>query len=411
MVLGSKKLKETDWLPLFTALMLICIIGPFYVWKLLGMPLVRYVIVVMGCWPFLKYRRRLTQKDQGVISLFAFAIITYLFGGCIHGCSVFGLMVRLLMAFPIVILFSRPEFVKKVFDVFFTIFSVLMFLSVFSYVLFLLGLSPELGMLTSPLEPDREYIHFPFLVMEKHMVDMFRFAGPFDEPGVVGTISALVLCAKNYNLRDWRSIVVLIAGILSTSLFFYLLSLFYLVAYSLIVKKKLWVVAAMVFAGVLFYDKTKDNPIVYDRVWRRLEWNASSHQIEGDSRTSVEGRKYYKSTIGSLEWFFGLDDPSYYNNITKGSSSYMNIIMWHGALFFFLYAFSILLFIKRQVPSLSKRFILYFVIVVNLYQRPDLFGMSVFFFYASMACFSRGEASPRAIRIDDDKERQLVRPI
>jgi hypothetical protein len=49
---------------------------------------------------------------------------------------------------------------------------------------------------------------------------LYRFCGMYDEPGMVGTIGALLLAAMRFRINDWRAVIIWTAGILSFSLAF-----------------------------------------------------------------------------------------------------------------------------------------------------------------------------------------------
>ncbi len=384
MALFFRRIKKNELLPFITALLLLCVLSPFYVWKLLtlNLQLVRGLLTFICCWPFILNMRKITQKDTGVVFVAFLAVLTYTFVAFIHEFTLLGLLARLLSTFPVLILFSKKDFLVTVFECFFTLYSIMMLLAIISYILFLFGISPELGTIPSPIEIGREYLHYPFFVIEWQLVDTFRFGGPFDEPGVLGTISALLLCVKKYDLKDLRSIITFVSGLLSTSLFFYLMSFIFFIYYFLIIKKSLIAILSLTILLILLFSYTKEDPIIYDRVWSRIEWDSSNHQLKGDSRTSIEAKNYYKETIGSFDWFWGLEDPTRYKRLAIDSSTYMNVIMWNGAIFFFLYLFFLILFVNCHIPSISKRVIVYIVIFVNMYQRPDIYGAIILFLYS-----------------------------
>jgi hypothetical protein len=52
-----------------------------------------------------------------------------------------------------------------------------------------------------------------------------RLCGMYDEPGMVGTMAALLLAARGFDIRGWRAILLWISGLLSLSLAFILLAL------------------------------------------------------------------------------------------------------------------------------------------------------------------------------------------
>ena len=384
MALIMKRKKGLDYLSIFTALMLLCNLGPFYIWGLLSVPIMRFVIIFLGCLPFLFNRRKLNTKDSLVIVIMFFTITTYILMNFKHEPTIFGSALKLLLALPFVFLFAKPEFLKRIFESFYTIYSLVVFLSLISYVFFIIGVAPLLGTLSSPLETEREFFHYPFLIIEMEMIDMFRFAGPFDEAGVIGTMSALFLFVKRFRINDFRSVVVLISGIASFSLFFYLISIGFIIINSIFVNKKPAIAFIILLLIPVLYINTKDNPLMYDRLWSRVEWDSTNQKLEGDSRTSIEAKKYYDNTIGSREWFWGLENPSYYNSLAEGSSSYINIIMWYGSVFLFLYLSVFVIYAAQNINSISKRLIVYFIILANTYQRPDIFGMAIIFFYSCL---------------------------
>ena len=80
------------------------------------------------------------------------------------------------------------------------------------------------------------YALYPFTVVLDYMLyqPIYRFMGPFDEPGVVGTISAIVLAANKFKLKNKSDFIVLFSGVASLSLAFYLMSFIYLLFHSMV---------------------------------------------------------------------------------------------------------------------------------------------------------------------------------
>lgn len=65
--------------------------------------------------------------------------------------------------------------------------------------------------------------HIFFLTYKEF--DFFRFYSVFDEPGVLGTLSSFILFGNRYNFKQWQNVVILIGGIFTYSMAFYVLSL------------------------------------------------------------------------------------------------------------------------------------------------------------------------------------------
>lgn len=68
---------------------------------------------------------------------------------------------------------------------------------------------------------------------------LFRLNGFYDEPGMVGTIAALLLAGHAYRLRTWNSLVIYAGGLLSFSLAFVVLSALGFIGRAIISKKLL----------------------------------------------------------------------------------------------------------------------------------------------------------------------------
>src|SRR5574344_1516481 len=69
--------------------------------------------------------------------------------------------------------------------------------------------------------------------------------------------------------------------------------------------------------------------------------------------------------------------------MTDGSSTYMNVIMLNGAVFFFLYMLTLVLYMTKKL-SKAQLFLALFIIAANMYQRPDVFGIVILFLYACL---------------------------
>ena len=52
--------------------------------------------------------------------------------------------------------------------------------------------------------------------------------------------------------------------------------------------------------------------------------------------------------------------------------------------FLFLYLLFLVLFVNSHVSSISKRLLMYVIILVNMYQRPDIYGAVILYLYSCM---------------------------
>ena len=96
--------------------------------------------------------------------------------------------------------------------------------------------------------------------MQRANVPVYRFMGPFDEPGVLGTISALLLSADKLNLNKNSNKIIFFSGLISLSLAFYvLISLYFILAMVLKLNKRniLFIILAILFKYVLSSENNK----------------------------------------------------------------------------------------------------------------------------------------------------------
>lgn len=79
---------------------------------------------------------------------------------------------------------------------------------------------------------------------------VFRLCGIYDEPGTVGTIAALCLAATRFRFRDFRDGILLIAGLMSFSIAFAVLTLVGCIAISFASRRPWLVIPAVLSATV-----------------------------------------------------------------------------------------------------------------------------------------------------------------
>jgi hypothetical protein len=74
---------------------------------------------------------------------------------------------------------------------------------------------------------------------------LFRLCGMYDEPGMVGTIGALLLATLRFRVREWRALILYVAGLLSFSLAFALLAVIGILTRAFLLRRLWWMLAAV----------------------------------------------------------------------------------------------------------------------------------------------------------------------
>lgn len=369
---------------LLTAFLLFVMTAPFFLWSFTSNRLFSFILQVAIIVIAISYRKIMSGKESRLYLFYILTTLLYFFLRLVHGMNINGLLFSTPLLFLGLVCFFPDDFCYKVYSKFFTIYAIVLLISLASWLLLRFGLSPSLGIVNHPSQ-ERSYYSYPFLLVEMSFTNAVRFNGPYDEPGVVGTLSALILCINKFRLKDWRNIVILIAGLLSLSLFFYVLCGVYLLLYSLVIQKKPVVTAIVLGLFVAFFVATQSNDIMYQYMWRRMELNEDRTGIEGDNRMDDYTTAYYNSKKGTHEYFFGVDDRNALEDALEGSSSYKVVILYHGVLFFVLYcSFFILMAYHYRKDWLSfAMFVLVFLLTI--YQRTNLYSVVFMYMYAMLA--------------------------
>lgn len=279
------------------------------------------------------------------------------------------------------IIASSKEVLSLAFQYFRTIFAVTLIPSILLYPLMASGLSP-VGQIVPSHEIKEQlgwyYNNFLFsfqLIDYYHQegVGFFRMSGLFDEAGVVGTFAAFFLVVGGY-ARNKTNAILVVAGLLSFSLAFYVMTFIYLL-FSLRLSK---VLVASAFAISLFFV-LQSNSFVQERLLDRF--SVTNGKFAGDNRTTEEFEATFAKFIDSSQVWMGVENEDAY---AMGVSSWKNLIWDYGVvgsflllLFFILYAaFNVKGSIKIYGPFLV-------VFALNLYQRPHIFDPAYILIFAS----------------------------
>lgn len=235
----------------------------------------------------------------------------------------------------------------------------------------LLGVLPE--SIVSDIKNNAlvKYIIYPFSLRietpasQLYFPGVYRFQSLFNEPGLLGTICALYLAGERFDKFDKYSFVLLVSGLASFSLAFYLIYFFFLLIVGFRYFKVLVLgvlVSAVILIPVLVYTDFFNIFIL-----SRLSFDGGT--FSGDNRATAGLDQLYMDWMGSnsvMDVLFGIPyEPD-------GSSSWMILFIRGGLVGFFLlllYYFIVTkLFIARRRLTL---FLLAFfiVFVISAYQR------------------------------------------
>lgn len=348
-------LSKNNVLPLILALLLFLKCRPYFVWGWNELLLASLSLVIA----FIALSK-IDIKDRNRLIAFTVLLLAYFLISFLRGARM-GAIIYISLAF---IPFMKYDFFMQVYESFKSILAIVLCLSLGSLVLVLTGVLTPSGVIGALNDlKDYAYVQYFMLVIPTHVSDAFaRFCSVFDEPGVVGTMCSLILIAEDFRFKDKRNIAFLVSGMLSFSLFFYMIVVIYLLLRSGIKGKIGWVAAILIF-----YIATRNTELFYDRIWSRLEFGGSG-LIEGNNRNSdalLDIWDRYKFTPGIM---FGYGDrfvKDFYE-----SASIQLFILRDGFVFVFLYFYSFYKLMCAHISSKRNILIYLAVMFLTLYQRP-----------------------------------------
>lgn len=382
-------LSKNDIQPLLAALLLYVITGPYFAWGLLKNNF--FLAGANALLAFIFFKNNDIRKNQSFFILIFFIAILYSLN---TGVSILGFIN---LAFSIFLAFGNEAISKKTFHYFLNIYSAIILASSIVWIGVLLGMVSPIGTITASNDlKTYDYTVYPLTLYANRLM-FFRFCGPFDEPGVVGTFGAILLYLNGFKWRDWKTYALLLSGVLTLSLFFYVaVFLFFLIKNITSISIKHVAIFAIVLGA--FYGLTKDNEIISERIWERLEWNEDEGKLAGDNRMVGDANDYYKKKKGTIEYWTGVRNIEKDLQYFEGSSSYKVVVLKCGMICFALYILFFLLYAHKYCNR--QKFILFTVLfLTTIFQRPWMFGIGYFFLFPYFARFDYNDEYTRSRKL------------
>lgn len=228
------------------------------------------------------------------------------------------------------------------------------------------------------------YAHYPFAVqlhnsVRVDLVSPYRICGIYNEAGLVGTVCSLFLTADKFQFkRKWDNVILLVGGFLSFSMAFYFMVIVYYALVNL-GKHKLKNAIALSSIIILFFvfmNFEFSNPAL-SSLQARLQ--ITQEGLVGDNRTNERFDAIYSSIYDDPTALFigyGMGEiGAIQRNLLLDGSSYKCLIYDYGYIgfgLFIIWIFYAVNIFKGQKNNLNI-FILLFMYIINIYQRPTMF--------------------------------------
>ena len=243
--------------------------------------------------------------------------------------------------------------------------AVLVAISLFSYILFLLNLYPvSPSDITSVASDYIALNYYTFIVGNQFQYDFYRrFCCIFAEPGHLAMGLVLLLAAHKFQLSKISNLILFLGVLFSFSLAGYITTFLGILLYNISIKKVYNVVLLVffVFAGFFIIENTNSSKILDVYLWNRIDkTDESSFKIK-DNRTSYFYNQEFERTINNPETFiFGQDEKI--KDYTGGNAGYKVFIVKNGLLGILL----VFIFFTRNMFVYRKKEYVFFTLILSL---------------------------------------------
>ncbi len=261
--------------------------------------------------------------------------------------------------------------------------------------------------------------YFFNVVLSRDTFDIMpRFAGPFLEPGHLGTMCVFLLYINGFRLKKIGNIVLLLGILFSLSLAAYglligavIITLFNLRRYVSILVMAVFFV--LIGIGAQYFNNG-ENP-VYQLVFSRLELNENGDDIVGNNRTTgffdLTYDKYLKTNdiwMGVGRRAFGSQSDSS-DNVTMGTAGFKRYFYLRGVAGLALILAFMLLYTFRYPSRMTIGFLIIYIIANWIRDYPTkeqwmylfLLAIPLMYYYGNRIQADRQEELP------DDGEKDL----
>lgn len=355
--------KIVNKLAVFLAVLFFIRIRPYYLWSIedIMRPLCAMIITLIAIFNFSK-----EKNNKLIFTLFIFA---YVWASFFVDSSPL-ITVLNFAAFAFIPLIKK-SLMLDTYIYFKKIFCITLILSIVNYVISLIGININLGILQYNNGPEVvSFIKQPFYIqyIEKRAA-LPRFNGIFDEPGVIGTICGLMLICEKMKFNNIYNRILLIGGILSLSFYFFIALFYGMFLFSKLSKKQVKSIVVLSLFVLISYHI----PQIYDTIWYRFEWDVDKGSFAGDNRQNQIFMDFWNSIKGTPFIITGVG-TKIANEYIGSSASILVVIAKHGLLFVVPIISAFTIMVKREIKGKKNLILFILFLILTLYQRPGFYS-------------------------------------
>lgn len=248
----------------------------------------------------------------------------------------------------------------------------------------------------------RHYFGCVFLDHEYNTgyLNQYKICGMFDEPGTVGTIGALLLIGNDFweNKNNKWLRIILLGGIMSFSLAFYILMMIYVmvkcfrhVSYRLNRSRAVLFLIGTI-AAITVLLNSSIGTMLYSVIFQKMG-RAIVNIMYGSGRLTEEYKTSFIELLHSSYAFFGLGYGAKQHGTVFEGSLITDLVVEYGLfgtlLFLMIPLLALLLLCKRS----QRNWLFLFALFMSMYQRPQIFNLTYMIIILGSIKMQRGNKS------------------
>lgn len=321
-----------------------------YAWFLWEKFILVFILVLIATFFFVSLVKEkiFVLNNSNVIPIFLIFIILFYVVRDQSTNAFFASLLRIIIISTILLLNDKIKI--DLFSFLTKSFAILLLLSLFVWIIFLLGISLPHTQITFN---DGQYLfdnYFFFLINETgSILALPRYSSIFLEPGQLGMITSFFLCANRFDLKRKEILVIFIGTIFTFSLAAYILlfisSFVYLISYS---KNRILNIIVWSVFFVWFYSffSTYNNGVnvINDLIFSRF--GSINDEIIENNRFSEQMNDYFNKFVNSDNFLVGIGSLEYEKLFLGANAGYKVFLIQYGiigTLFVFIFYLSIVL--------------------------------------------------------------------
>lgn len=317
----------------------------WFLWGLIPIQVIFLNVIFSGVFFFSSINLFSLNKSNLISIIFLISIQLYV----VMDLNANGMIIAMLHAAILsCVLLLKDKIKIDLFNFFTCSFSIILSISIFTWILFLIGISlPNYSIDFN--NGNYYYYNYYFFLLNYADIDLPipRFSSIFLEPGHLGMITSFLLYANQFDFKRKEVWILFVATLLTFSLAAYVLLLLSVLILAFFKSKRpmlnLLLLLAFLFAFYSYFSilDNGDN-VVNNLILERLQVNDG--EVSGNNRSSAELDIYFEQFINSTNAFFGIGPTKYtdlFSGIGTGNAGYKVFISTYGligtTLLFILY--------------------------------------------------------------------------